>query len=147
MLERRQGQAGIDEEGHGLVLVATLRNSGEMVGDVLLRWVSQTHRQGEIGFILHPDHHGHGYATEAGEVMLKLGFGDLGLHRIVARCDARNQASVRVMERLGMRREAHLRENEFVKGEWCDELVYAILAAEHEEQTGPIIEHRPQSRG
>ena len=59
-----------------------------------------------------------------------MGFQTLGLHRIVARCDARNDASARVMERLGMRREAHLVENEMVKGEWTDELVYALLDRE-----------------
>ena len=53
--------------------------------------------------------------------MLRHGFDGLGLHRIVGRLDARNTASARVLERLGMRREAHLRENEYVKGEWTDE--------------------------
>ncbi len=59
-----------------------------------------------------------------------MGFQTLGLHRIVARCDARNVASARVMERLGMRREALLVENEMVKDEWTDELVYALLDRE-----------------
>jgi RimJ/RimL family protein N-acetyltransferase len=64
--------------------------------------------------------------------MLRLGFEEIGFHRIVGRMDARNAASAGVLERLGMRREAHLRENEFIKGEWADELVYAILASEWE---------------
>ena len=59
-----------------------------------------------------------------------MGFELLGLHRIIARCDARNGASARVMERLGMRREGHLVENEFIKGEWTDELLYALLEQE-----------------
>jgi RimJ/RimL family protein N-acetyltransferase len=62
--------------------------------------------------------------------MLHLGFVDLGLHRILGRLDARNAASANVLERLGMRREAHILENEFVKGEWTDELLYAMLARE-----------------
>jgi RimJ/RimL family protein N-acetyltransferase len=62
--------------------------------------------------------------------MLRLGFVELGLHRIIGQCDARNTASARVMERLGMRREAHLIANEFVKGEWTDELIYAMLDRE-----------------
>ena len=62
--------------------------------------------------------------------MLRLGFEELDLHRIVGRLDARNTASARVLERLGMRLEAHLRENEFVKGEWVSELIYAVLAGE-----------------
>ena len=62
--------------------------------------------------------------------MLSLGFEELGLHRIVGECDARNSASARVLERLGMRREAHLVENEFVKGEWASALIYATLDRE-----------------
>jgi len=85
---------------------------------------------------MHPDHRGHGYATEAAAAMLGLGFEGLGLHRIVGRLDARNDASARVLERLGMRREAHFVENEFVKGEWCDELVYAMLASEWQASPG-----------
>jgi RimJ/RimL family protein N-acetyltransferase len=91
---------------------------------------SETHRQGEIGFVLHPDHQGKGYASEAARAMLRLGFEQLDLHRVIGRCEARNDASARLMERLGMRREGHLVENEWVKGEWQSELVFAMLAAE-----------------
>ncbi|MBM0258068.1 GNAT family N-acetyltransferase [Micromonospora sp. 4G55] len=117
-------------EGDVLNLALVLRETGAVIGDVLLIWTSVAHRQGEIGYVLHPDHAGHGYATEAAREMLRLGFDELGLHRIVGRLDARNTASARVLERLGMRREAHLRENELVKGEWTDEAVYALLARE-----------------
>ncbi len=120
----------IQHEGEGIQLALELPEPGVIVGDAVLIWVSEEHQQGEIGYVVHPDHQGRGYATEAGLVMLRLGFEGLGLHRIVARCDARNTGSWRVMERLGMRREAHLRENEFIKGEWTDELVYAMLADE-----------------
>ena len=130
MLGRRILQVAIDKAGDSVHLAAELRSTGEMIGHFNLLYVSEEHRQGEIGFVMHPDHHGHGYATEAARVMLRLGFEDLGLHRIAARCDARNDASWRLMERLGMRREAHLIENEFVKGEWTDELDYAMLDRE-----------------
>jgi RimJ/RimL family protein N-acetyltransferase len=130
MIERRKGFTGFERGGDAVVLAAILRASGALIGDVMLHWSSEEHRQGEIGFVLHPDHHGHGYATEMSAAMLEMGFGVLRLHRIIGRCDARNQASAGVMERLGMRREAHLVENEFIKGEWAGELVYAILADE-----------------
>jgi RimJ/RimL family protein N-acetyltransferase len=123
-------RTAIEHEGDGLQLAIQLRDSGVIVGDVVLVWTSEEHQSGEIGYVVHPDQQGHGFATEAGLVMLRLGFEELALHRIVARCDARNAGSWRVMEHLGMRREAHLRENEFVKGEWTDELVYAMLASE-----------------
>src|SRR5919197_1471769 len=73
------------------------------------------------------DDQGRGYAGEAAEVVLRLGFADLGLHRIIGRCDPRNLPSARLLARLGMRREAHFIHNERFKGEWGDDLVYAIL--------------------
>lgn len=130
LLDRRRKLVAIDDEGDEIVLAVELRTTGALIGHVNLELKSREHRQGEIGYVLHPDHQGHGYATEAASVMLRLGFEELGLHRIVGRLDARNAASAAVLERLGMRREAHLRENEHVKGEWVDELVFAILAEE-----------------
>ncbi len=130
MLTRRTTCGAIREVGDWLVLAVTLRESGTVLGDVILKWESQEHRQGEIGFVFHPDHHGKGYAAEASRVVLRLGFEDLGLHRIVGRCDARNSASAGLLRRLGMRPEAHLRQNEWVKGEWTDELIFAMLAEE-----------------
>jgi RimJ/RimL family protein N-acetyltransferase len=102
--------------------------SGALVGYVTL--TVEQHRQGEIGFIFHPDHQGRGYATEAGRAVLGIAFGAYGLHRVSGRLEARNAASARVLEKLGMRREAHLVETEWIKGEWQSELVYALLASE-----------------
>lgn len=124
----RRAATRIDAEQS--VLVAVMEVAGQRVGDVCLMLTSRKHRQGEIGYISHPDFRGHGYATEAAAKMLELGFAGLGLHRIAARLDARNIASARVCERLGMRREAHLVHNEWVKGEWTDEVIYALLADE-----------------
>jgi RimJ/RimL family protein N-acetyltransferase len=134
MLERRKLQAAIDREGDGLHLAGDIRATGELVGHFSLFWASAEHQTGEVGLVMEPAHHGHGYGTEGARLMLRLGFEELGLHRIIGRCDARNVPSARLMERLGMRREAHLVENEFIKGEWTDELVYAILDREWEAQ-------------
>jgi len=120
----------LDDEGQSLSLAVQERVSGILVGDVILFWHSRTHRSGEVGYVLDPAFHGRGYALEATRAMLALGFDDLGLHRIVGRLDARNAASARLLERLGMRREAHFLGNEYLKDEWTDELVYALLAAE-----------------
>ena len=129
-LRLKMQRSGIDDEHSALLLAVERKAAGGVIGHVVLMRRSVEHRQGEIGYVLDPAHHGHGYATEAAAVMVRLGFEELGLHRIVGRLDARNAASAAVLERLGMRREAHLRENELVKGEWVDELVYAILADE-----------------
>jgi RimJ/RimL family protein N-acetyltransferase len=117
-------------EGQVLTLAVVERESGIFIGDVVLIWHSYEHRAGEIGYVLDPNHAGNGYATEAGAALLRLGFDELRLHRITGRIDARNAASARVLEKLGMRREAHFVENEFIKGEWTDEVVYAALATE-----------------
>jgi len=129
-LDRRVKMTSLDDEVAALRLAVIRRDSGDLIGDFSLRLRSRPDRQGEIGFMFHPDHQGRGYAAEAGRAALELGFESFGLHRIQGSCDARNAASARLMERLGMRLEARLRETEFVKGVWCDELIYAILAAE-----------------
>ncbi|MGX1973743.1 GNAT family N-acetyltransferase [Streptomyces kronopolitis] len=116
--------------GDVLQFAVVVRASGVLVGDVTFVWKSREHRQGGIGYVFHPDHAGRGYATEASRALLRLGFEELGLHRVQAELDGRNTASARVLERLGMRREGHLRENEFLDGEWADEVVYAMLARE-----------------
>jgi RimJ/RimL family protein N-acetyltransferase len=120
----------IRAESDILALAAVLKDTGEVIGDIVLQWLRDETLQGEIGFIVHPDHHGRGYATEAADVLLRIAFRDVGLHRVVGCVEERNTASARVLEKLGMRREAHLGENEWVKGEWQSELVYAVLARE-----------------
>ncbi|MFG2227371.1 GNAT family N-acetyltransferase [Streptomyces sp. NPDC048644] len=116
--------------GDVLQLAVAVRETGHLIGDVTFVLTSTTHRQGGIGYVFHPAHSGHGYATEAARALLKIGFEDLRLHRIQAELDGRNTASARPLERLGMRREGHLRENEFLDGEWTDEVIYALLADE-----------------
>jgi len=130
VLDRKVRSTAIVAEGDNLSLAAVLRESGQLIGDCSLRWVSAEHRQAEIGFIFHPDHHGRGYATEAAAALLALAFENLRVHRVIGRLEARNTASARVLERLGMRKEAHLVENEHVKGEWQSEIVYAQLERE-----------------
>jgi RimJ/RimL family protein N-acetyltransferase len=116
--------------GSGPLIGIERADSGELIGDLSLWPARPEHRGGEIGWLLHPDHGGRGLATEAAHAALGLAFGALGLHRVVARVDARNLASLRLCARLGMRREAVLRENEWFKGEWTDEVDYALLESE-----------------
>jgi RimJ/RimL family protein N-acetyltransferase len=104
--------------------------TGQVIGELMLAWKPDDNRQGEIGFALHPDHQGKGYAQTAAGELLRVGFDEVGLHRIAGGCDPRNGPSAALMTRLGMHREAHLREVEFIKGEWCDELVFAIVGSE-----------------
>lgn len=129
-VQARVGQIGFEKEGDKIFLAVERLDDLAMIGEVSLILRSMEARQAEIGYIFNPDFHGRGYATEASRALLGLGFGQAGMHRIYARCDARNQASAKVMERLGMRREAHFREHLLVKGAWDEELVYALLENE-----------------
>lgn len=88
----------------------------------------------EIGWAVHRDNWRQGYGTEMGRTMLHLGFDILNFHRITAVCHAMNIPSYKIMERIGMRREAHFikskRDNSVPNNEWCDEFLYAILQEE-----------------
>ncbi len=101
-----------------------------IMGDCAFCLLPPDGRQAEIGFSLARAYQGQGYATEAVRRLLDYLFGDLGLHRVRAICDAENEASCRLLARVGMRREAHFVENIWFKGRWGSEYAYAILARE-----------------
>jgi RimJ/RimL family protein N-acetyltransferase len=127
---RRLRTPCLQTEGDVLELAAVLRSTGQFVGAMTFFHRSSAHARGEIGYTLAPRFTGLGLAQEGAVALLHIGFDLLGLHRVEGQCDARNLASAAVMRRIGMRQEAHLRENEFVKGEWTDALVFAMLADE-----------------
>jgi RimJ/RimL family protein N-acetyltransferase len=129
-LAKKLAATAIEQDGDPFTLAIEDKSSGAYLGDVTIWANSHAHRQGEVGYVLHPDHHGRGYAAEAAWLLLELGFTRFGMRRVIGRLDARNAQSARVLEKLGMRREGHLIENEWVRGEWQSELSYAILAAE-----------------
>jgi RimJ/RimL family protein N-acetyltransferase len=129
-LAKKMAARAIRAEGDAISLAGVTKTTGELVADVVLSLRSAEHRQGEIGYIVPPDHQGRGYATEAVRPLLAIAFQELGMHRVAGHLEARNAASARVLEKLGFRREAHLVENEFVKGGWQSEVVYAMLDRE-----------------
>lgn len=130
LVQNRVSQTFFAVEDDCLLLAIERPEEQHLIGEISLILRSASGRQGELGYVLHPDYHGRGYATEAAEAMLMLAFTGAGLHRVYARSAIRNSASWRLMERLGMRREAHLREHAFVKGQWVEEFVYAQLEDE-----------------
>jgi RimJ/RimL family protein N-acetyltransferase len=129
-LDKKIACVRIQAEGDMLNLAVTRAAGGPAVGDLMVHYISDVHRQVEIGYVFHPAVQGQGLATEAAGALLELAFVGLEAHRVYAQLDARNAASARLLERLGMRREAHLVENEWVKGEWTDEVIYGLLASE-----------------
>jgi RimJ/RimL family protein N-acetyltransferase len=116
-----------DTAGEWFQFAVVLRSTRELIGDCAARTDGDDPRQAEIGYTIAPEHQGRGYATEAVRVLLGYLVEARGKHRVTASCDARNTASARVLERVGMRREGHLRESTWAKGEWTDDLLYALL--------------------
>ncbi len=111
-------------------LAIELKGDGRMIGSIGLRVKDEHNRAADIGYVLARSYWDRGYMTEAGRAILDVAFREIDLHRVWATCDPRNRASYRVMEKLGMRREAHFRKGVMEKGEWRDSYLYAILAEE-----------------
>ena len=139
--ETFEDHQAVFEQPEYLAKTLIVELEGEVVGDLMLSigdaWAQAeaTDRalgvQAELGWVLHPDHGGRGLATEAVSALLRIAFADLGLRRVTAECFAANEASWRLMERVGMRREAHtVRDSLHRSGEWLDGLSYALLAEE-----------------
>ena len=110
-----------------------LKGEGRLIGNCGIR-TNPDRREADIGYELAHPHWGRGYATEAARAVLAFGFEELRLHRIWASCVLENAGSARVLEKLGMRREGHLREHEWMRGRWWDTLLYAILDREWQHQ-------------
>ncbi|WP_223693319.1 GNAT family N-acetyltransferase [Leifsonia poae] len=134
-LKKRIAMRQLSKDGDGLIYAVELPDPagghGRVVGDMSIFLKNAQFGQVEIGWVFHPAVHGRGYATEAAEAVLKICFDIVGAHRVFAQLDPRNEASSRLCERLGMRKEAHLRQNEIFKGEWGDTAVYGILDDEY----------------
>ncbi|HET6562518.1 MAG TPA: GNAT family protein [Marmoricola sp.] len=129
------------EAPESLAKTVVVQLDGEVIGDLMLQvedaWgqaeVEERARgvQAELGWVLHPDHAGRGYATEALRELIRLCFDVLGLRRVTAYCFAANEASWRLMERVGMRRETYtVRDSLHRSGEWLDGMGYALLSDE-----------------
>lgn len=115
------------ESGTGRLAVA-IEHEGRLIGEVTVWMTDAAHRVAEIGWVLDPELGGRGLAAEAVQAVLELAFEEYHLHRVTAQMDARNLASARLAERVGMRREGHLRQDWWSKGERTDTLVHGMLA-------------------
>jgi RimJ/RimL family protein N-acetyltransferase len=122
----------VKNAGEAATAIAVIeRETDEFVGHMVFHpwFVHATH---EIGWVISAAHQGRGFATEAARALLSHAFGALQCHRVIATCQPENPASWRVMEKLGMRREAHFRSAlHQPSGEWWDEYFYALLAEEY----------------
>jgi RimJ/RimL family protein N-acetyltransferase len=116
--------------GQALLFALELKETGALVGHVVLTVQEKDQQQAEIGFTLAREFHGKGLGREAAARVLEYAFSKLKLHRVIAITDCENVSSVALLERLGMRREGHFIQNIWFKGKWGDEYLYAILREE-----------------
>jgi len=102
-------------------------DAGALIGTVTLTAWDRTNRHAEVGFMLHPDEWGKGYASEAVRAVLAFGFERMNLHRVEAELDPRNLASARLLRGLGFSYEGLLPERWYLYDEWCDSALYGLL--------------------
>ena len=107
-----------------------LKETGELVGDIGIHFLDEENYQAEIGCTLAKSQHGKGIANEALKTTIDYLFGDLKKHRISCSIDPDNIASIKMIERLGFRKEAHFKQSLLIDGEWVDDIVYALLKSE-----------------
>jgi RimJ/RimL family protein N-acetyltransferase len=107
-----------------------LRSSGELIGDCGFHIAEAEPRQAEFGISIDPAFQNRGYATEALRALLNYLLVDLGKHRAFASVDPRNLRSIALMQRVGMRQEAHFVRSLWFKGEWVDDMIFAVLASD-----------------
>lgn len=111
-------------------IAIALRSSGELIGDFGFHVLGTEPRQAEIGISLAPQYQFHGYATEALSALLNYLFVGLSKHRAFGSVDPRNLRSIKLMQRVGMRMEAHFVKSLWFKGEWVDDMIFAVLASD-----------------
>lgn len=109
-----------------LLLAVEWEDEHRVIGDCSITITSIDDRQAEVGFVFHPRYHGRGFATRAVHAAVGYAFRELGMRRIVAATDVRNERSWKLLERIGMRREGQVRRDSRVKGEWVDDFIYAM---------------------
>lgn len=144
-LDIMRGQIGLQRPGDTMTLAMVTKGDHTLLGHVSLHWSDATAGQGEVRFVINPAYSGHGYAEEALGAMFNLAFQHFRIHRVSARCDGRNHHSIKLMQKLGMRLEAHYREHALFQGDWDDELHFAILDREWQ-RSAKVRDLHPRQR-
>jgi len=116
--------------GQPLYLAVTRREDEKTVGVLRLQFEDAAHLVASVWVRVHPRFQRQGLAVEALQGLFKFCFEGIGLHRLVASCDSRNEAAVRMLEKAGMRREGEFLQDRLVDGKWADTCYYARLARE-----------------
>ncbi|UCF96505.1 MAG: GNAT family N-acetyltransferase [Spirochaetaceae bacterium] len=132
----KYGNGSIDVVDSWCQLGVYRKTTQELIGDVGMHFLPPDAQQVELGFTISPRHQRQGYAAEAVDALLSYLFGYLNKHRIIASVDPRNTASVALLEKLGMRKEAHHIQSVWTPEGWVDDMIYAVLREEWENTSG-----------
>jgi len=120
----------INQSGTWFQFAIIKKEDNELIGDIGVHFLDSDDLQVELGCTLNQRYHGKGYATEALKSIINYLFDELGKRRIVVSIDARNQPSIRLIERLGFHKKGLVKESSELNSEWTDDLVYAMLKDE-----------------
>ena len=110
-------------------LVAKAEN--KLIGSFSFWKINKPHCRAEIGYSIHPDFWGNGFMTETFKNLIEFGFNQMGFHSLEANVNPQNQNSIRLLERIGFKREAYFRENFFFNEKYLDSLIYCLLETDH----------------
>ncbi len=121
-------QINIPETWFQFVIVQ--KETEKIVGDIGIHFIGEENKQTEIGCTLNKDFQSKGIATESVKKVIDYLFNELDKHRIITSIDPKNEKSIRLVERIGFRKEAHFVESLFINGKWVDDLIYALLKNE-----------------
>ena len=125
-----RSHVSLQRPGDTLTLAMARQGDRKLLGHVSLHWSDATAGQGEVRFCINPAHAGQGYCREAVGAVFDLAFDHFRIHRLMVRCDGRSHHSIKLMQKLGLRLEAHYREHALFQGEWDEELHFAMLDRE-----------------
>lgn len=121
---------GLETDNRSLMLAVVLKETGQVIGQLNSKIVDASNNTANIGYVISQNYRGLGYCAEAVSRLLDDIFNVQNVRRVIADIDIRNDSSIRVIERLGFRREATFIENDYLKGEWCSMHLYALLSRE-----------------
>lgn len=122
----------MNEPGTWFQMVIIEKESEKIVGDLGIHFIDSENKQVEIGCTLNKDYQKKGYATESVKKVIDYSFNELNKHRITASIDPDNKNSIRLVERIGFRKEAHFVESLLINGKWVDDLIYALIEKDWE---------------
>lgn len=131
-ISRTEKQINIPETWFQFVIIA--KENQKIIGDIGVHFFDKQNKQVEIGCTLNKKFQGKGFSTEAVIKIIDFLFVELKKHRIITSIDPNNESSIRLVERIGFRKEAHFIESLFLNGKWVDDLIYALIEKDWEEK-------------